>query len=97
MKVGKEVFDNSSNSYIITDILGDGKFKAVPKNVWDDYGKVKRDSLTWQRNIQPSIETFDISVKKSPYQLGIKLTPEIKAKIQGEAPKFEASGKQFIQ
>jgi len=40
-------------------------------------------------------EPFDISIKKSPYQLGIKLTPEIKAKIRGEAPEFGASGKRF--
>jgi hypothetical protein len=32
MKVGQEIFDNGRNNWIITDVLGDGKFKAVPKN-----------------------------------------------------------------
>jgi len=39
-------------------------------------------------------ETYDISTKKKTQQ-GIKLTPEIKAKIKGEAPTFKASGKKF--
>ena len=29
--VGKEIYDNRASAYIITDVLGDGKFKAVPK------------------------------------------------------------------
>lgn len=36
LKVGQEIFDQIGhgveNSFIITDVLGDGKFKAVPKN-----------------------------------------------------------------
>lgn len=34
------------------------------------------------------LETFDIS-QKTTTQQGIRLTPEIKAKIRGEAPKIK--------
>ena len=37
------------------------------------------------------IETFDISIKKSPYQLGIRLTEEVKNKILGKSPVFKKS------
>lgn len=37
MKVGQEIKNtNSWDDWIITDVLGDGKFKAVPKSVIDD-------------------------------------------------------------
>ena len=48
-----------------------------------------------REDISRIAQTFDVSVKKSPYQLGIELTEEVKAKIRGEAPEFQASGKQF--
>ena len=42
------------------------------------------------------IETFDISIKKSPYQLGIRLTEEVKNKILGKSPVFKkTSGVMF--
>jgi hypothetical protein len=69
--------------YIITDVLGEGKFKAVPKGIEKRVGGYAGNE-----------EIFDISIKKTTQQ-GIKLTPEIKAKIRGEAPAFKASGKQF--
>ncbi len=40
LKVGQSIFDgNNENAtqWIITDVLGDGKFKAVPKEVIDDF------------------------------------------------------------
>ena len=102
LKVGKEIKKGMGEKYIITDILGEGKFKAVTKTFYDRAKKSsevfveKKDQLeALNRNLNQHKEPFDISVKKSPYQLGIKLTPEIKAKIRGESLKFGASGKQF--
>jgi len=36
LKVGKVINQSGNQSWVITDVLGDGKFKAVPKNVWDN-------------------------------------------------------------
>jgi hypothetical protein len=107
LKVGQEITRdrNLQNKYIITDILGDGKFKAVPKQRYEqlkkltnkDFGKNASDDFVKRQidaQIQTASETFDISQKLTTQQ-GIKLTPEIKAKIRGEAPSFKASGKQF--
>lgn len=84
LKVGLPInIDSSSGArdYIITDVLGDGKFKAVPKSMhgtqWHDQNE----------------KTFDISTKTTTQQ-GIRLTPEIVARIKGEAlPIKKASGK----
>ncbi len=56
--VGKEVIDRSGSNWIITDVLGDGKFKAVPKEKWDDMdagiflysGEEKRLNELWGKN-----------------------------------------------
>jgi len=101
LKVGLEIYNAKEKDakYIITDILGDGKFKAVPKNrllkgtgtAPDGKITINGEKLNYHTD---ETQTFDISTKKTTQQ-GIKLTPEIKAKIRGEAPKFSASGKQF--
>jgi predicted ABC-type ATPase len=41
MKVGMQVHDGTSK-WIITDVLGDGKFKAVPKDFYEQINKGKR-------------------------------------------------------
>ena len=58
LKVGMETNQGAGlDPWIITDVLGDGKFKAVPKEV------AKRRQLTGQ-NVDPRTEeTFDISGK----------------------------------
>jgi len=124
LKVGIEIRnpDNASN-YIITDVLGDGKFKAVPKRVFEERVRAswhivrERGSdgstvfIAKNRNtgatktaktseearefietrtsdsekFASDAEQFDISQKKATQQ-GIKLTPEIKAIVRGEAP-----------
>ena len=103
IKVGQSIFDESSNNYIITDILGDGKFKAVPKKVIENsYPEETTNSAVKSffleeesyRNSFPDIETFDISTKTTTQQ-GIKLTPEVKAKIQGKAPVIKTSGEMY--
>lgn len=58
MKVGNEIYDGNSN-WIITDVLGDGKFKAVPKRTMDEWGSI--DDL--KAGDPTAIETLDISGK----------------------------------
>ena len=68
LATGKEVIDRSGSKWIITDILGDGKFKAVPKdnittsNVKSlrETGKMEADTLGFTES---AIESFDISGK----------------------------------
>jgi len=100
----KDAYDGSSHElYIITDILGDGKFKAVPKSHIDSVINDKRfatnktipEAIAYLKKVAPSgMKPFDISQKLTTQQ-GIKLTPEIKAKIRGEAPKIKTSGEMF--
>jgi hypothetical protein len=97
ISVGAEIVDTKRSFYIITDVLGDGKFKAAEKDFhdsmkgrWLDMEKDKN----WLDRVNKNAETFDISTKKATQQ-GIELTPEIIAKIKGEAPAFKASGKKF--
>lgn len=103
MKVGEYITRSDATDWIVTDILGDGKFKAVPKSHVDAVINDKRyttnktipEAIKYLKKVAPSgMETFDISTKTTTQQ-GIRLTPEIKAKIRGEAPNFSASGKQF--
>ncbi len=93
LKVGKEIMKGMGEPYIITDILGEGKFKAVPKssgtnNKFDKFDK-EFDDMWYDTS---KAETFST---KTTTQQGIKLTPEIKAKILGEAPKIKTSGEQY--
>lgn len=87
LKIGMQISqEGSQGTYIITDILGDGKFKAVKKDFYIDWKNSKKVGLTADANAYQ--ETFDIS-QKTTTQQAIKLTPEIKAKIRGEAPKLK--------
>jgi len=89
MKVGTEVHIGTGgqmphDTHIITDVLGDGKFKAVPKEVWDStvgkgtsgdhnvyFSKALRD-----RAIETSRETFDISGKVDQQHFVYKLNEQ---------------------
>jgi len=65
LKIGSEVNNGGSESWIITDVLGDGKFKAVPKN-YVDYGNGQKPStMSVEKGTIPEHlkETFDISGK----------------------------------
>lgn len=109
LKIGKEIVGTGvpgRESYIITDILGEGKFKAVPKDVFQSSigkgtsaeRKVYLNNVIRKKAIESATETFDISTPKSSGQMAIKLTPEIKAIIRGEAPPMtKASGKSPIK
>lgn len=65
LKIGKEVeFLNnegvsSPTAWIITDVLGDGKFKAVPKNTVDEYAA----NGLGMEHLGANAEQFDISGK----------------------------------
>lgn len=79
IEVGKAVMDSmdmdNGIEWIITDVLGDGKFKAIPKDTLDNVSKYAPEGLSnadkidyFRKNnadrlITPSIESFDISGK----------------------------------
>lgn len=68
MKVGLKINDVGDNEWVITDVLGDGKFRAVPKDRYD-YAQKSRvgvdDFASEDLNVylEQSKETFDISGK----------------------------------
>lgn len=68
LKPGKQIYQYE-HPWIITDILGDGKFKALPKEtydkVWKEYkaNPSKYEHPTRQNNYIQEQETFDISGK----------------------------------
>lgn len=64
------------------------------KNIVEDVTGGKVEVLDMGLPIEAKEEIFDISTKTTK-QMGVKLTPEIKAKIRGEAPQFQTSGKMF--
>jgi len=94
LKVGLQI-DKDQTKYIITDILGDGKFKAVPKDILENFKnqEVGTRPIT-KETLNSATLTFDISTKTTTQQ-GIRLTPEIKARIRGEALDIQTSGRQF--
>ena len=59
------------------------------ENVSDYY---ERTGSTPKEALARFTETFDISGKKSPYQLGIFLSDRVKSIIKGESPTFKKSG-----
>ena len=91
LKVGKEVFQGLpeeaggvgavDSGWVITDVLGDGKFKAVTKSVFDQNPKLSMKD--WAKHFES--QTFNISPEKTTQQ-GIELTPEVVARIKGEIP-----------
>jgi len=106
IKVGKRITADNSE-YIITAVLGDGKFKAVPIRRVYQAGDLSQPLVEQIKNqgdlsMLPDgrgynsnmTEQFDISTEKTTQQ-GIKLTPEVVAKIKGKAPVIETSGKKF--
>lgn len=74
--VGNEIFyggNTNSGRWIITDVLGDGKFKAVPKSFTDkykaewsmfgDWAMPVNQKSAFKRDLESAKETFDISGK----------------------------------
>jgi hypothetical protein len=103
LKVGKEIGKTKSASgglfnpdtYVVTDILGDGKFKAVPKDYFDTFPQFKSLMRGEKGLLKTKVgeqwtkaqQEFDIPTKNTPQQ-AIKITPEIRALVKGEAPKL---------
>lgn len=95
LKKGLEITDELGTYWKITDVLGDGKFKAVTKKDYLQHLELikqgKEDSQYYNNVLNRS---FDISTKLSTGQQSIKLTPEIVARIKSEAPALKSpSGK----
>jgi len=78
-------------NYVITKIIGDGKFQAVEAMSIPPTLRVAFANGTLTAEQKKSItdivaEDFDVSVKPSAGQQSIEITPEIKAMVKGEAP-----------
>lgn len=65
LKVGQNITQGlGGNKWIITDVLGDGKFKAVPKRIQEKLDKAKSSLKgTAEQELERAKETFDISGK----------------------------------
>lgn len=69
LKVGMQVNSRGEKDWIITDVLGNGKFKAIPKHVKDDFEEAKQYGRGDDRyeiakeELSRAAETFDISGK----------------------------------
>ena len=77
LKVGREITedrgvnDNHLRTWVITDVLGDGKFKALPKSRYDALNKPenlevwKKEGVNFEQVLKDQLdsETFDISGK----------------------------------
>lgn len=66
LKIGQEVIraqEGSEGSWVVTDILGDGRFKAVPKDYYDEFQKVPN---AYPLKLEPHKETFDLTGKSNP-------------------------------
>ena len=76
LKVGKPIIQQGTGgeTWIITDILGDGKFKAVPKDVYESM-EFGNEFTRGVRNIAQE-ETFDISGKVDTKHFVYKLNEE---------------------
>lgn len=91
LKPGLEINIDSPGGaydYVVTDVLGNGKFEAVFKNQYKDakhWGKLPEEDKKLLK------EKFDISTKKAVQQ-AIKITDEVRAKVLGEAQNLQASG-----
>jgi len=88
LKVGLEINKKGSGDFVITDVLADGKFKAIQKRSLEPGVGITK----YPDEIK---ETFDISTKTTTQQ-AIKITPEVRAIVRGEKPPLKKpSGKLF--
>ena len=67
MRIGQEQPDfgggmSIDSEWIITDVLGDGKFKAVPKHIYDE-SYADKELVDYAKTIEANKESFDISGK----------------------------------
>jgi hypothetical protein len=88
IKVGTEVHIGSKgempwDTHIVTADLGNGQFKAVAKSVYDEPAFQMMTKESQDKRLALAEETFDIS-NKPAQQEAIRITPEIKAIVNGE-------------
>jgi len=105
LKVGVEILAKGENNYIITDVMADGKFKAISASKINKYLEKTDNKVSYKSFIELANEStlndligkesFDISPKKSEGQQSIKITPEVEMRIKGKAPKIETSMRKF--
>lgn len=93
-----ELFDMSGDerAQYISDLKNPGQYekRLLQKNGEDSRDWINKQLENRKRFLDENSEIFDLSVKKATQQ-AIKLTPEIKARIKGEALQIETSGKMF--
>ncbi len=98
LKVGLDISDAKGVGYIVTEIGENGKFKAIQKSSLDEDQKgfglprfisnLKSGQPSAIMTAKRSQKDFDIG-PKSQTQQSIRLTPEVKAKINGKAPELK--------
>ena len=80
LRVGGEIAQGGAGTdrWIITDILGDGKFKAMPKESMgeDQLRRLANGERIWAAHNNPLEETFDISGKIDTQHFVYKLNEE---------------------
>jgi hypothetical protein len=85
LKVGAELI-REQDIYLVTDVMGDGKFKAINREQMKGQGNLSDQTIIdWANDNPYSKETFSLSITPEKQQY-IELTPEVKAKILGKAP-----------
>lgn len=89
LNVGLEINEEGVGDFIITDVLEDGKFKAISVRHFFGQGSLSQKTMLDWANDNPGYkQDFDLTQPKATQQY-IELTPEVKAKIRSEAPKFD--------
>lgn len=58
LKVGQEINSNGQSDWIITDVLGDGKFKAVPKNRVLGFGMTGTEYTQWIDDLKNGFDAY---------------------------------------
>lgn len=82
LKVGENVTQGGTSNWVIAEVLGDGKFKAISKDVFEEAGlgsnyKVKQGDIEYLLEMSPeSVETFDISGKVDTKHFVYKLNED---------------------
>jgi len=95
LEEGNIIYNTNAEPYVVTKVLKEGKFEVVEKQFYDSMKARWLDmegDKKWKDRLTP--ETFSIGDKTTTQQ-GIELTPEVVARIKGEAPVIKTSGKMY--
>ena len=80
----RDQYDDPSSRFIITDVLGDGKFKAVPKNSYDEYQKLTQPG---------AIDRLNETARKLGQTQNFYDQARMEREYLGRAESFDISGK----